>query len=391
MIDIERVLADTPASAAQAFLDSAGSSLPPRPVLDEVIGHLRREAEVGGYRAAQERTDDLRAGYQAAAQLLPCTPNEIAFTDSATRSWLTALDAIPLTAGDRVLITETEYASNAIALLRRAQDTGARIETIPSDTTGALDLDALRAMLDERVKLLSLVHIPANGGLVNPVAPAADAAHQAGALVLLDACQSLGHIPLTAACGADIITATGRKWLRGPRGTGLLMVRRAAMKRLHPRLFDQHGAIWHSPGAIHLHPDARIFELWERNTAARLGLTTALTYANTLGIQHIHTAVVQRAQQLRVSLNALPHVTVHEQGEQTSGIVTFTVQGHTADHVRRYLQQHGVTVSVSRTSTTLLDMKRRRLTELVRASPHYFTTPHDLDHATSVIAALTPE
>jgi cysteine desulfurase / selenocysteine lyase len=258
VIDLDAVRADTPGCQDLIFLDSAGSSMPPAPVLDEVQAHLRREAEIGGYRAQAERVDDLAAGYDVFASLLGCAPEEVAFTDSASRSWLAALDAARLKPGDRVLVTEVEYHSNALALLNLGID----IEPIPSDATGAVDVAAFKEMLDARVKLVSLVHVPTNGGLVNPVREITDAAHSAGALVFLDACQSIGQLRVRAdELGVDVITGTGRKWLRGPRGTGILVVREQS--GLRPRLIDGVGALWESADRFSLVPGAKSFELWE--------------------------------------------------------------------------------------------------------------------------------
>ncbi|WP_082859914.1 aminotransferase class V-fold PLP-dependent enzyme [Alloactinosynnema sp. L-07] len=389
MIDLAAVRADTPGSADGVFLDSAGSSLSPRPVVDEVVAHLRREEEVGGYRAGAERLDDLEAGYGVFAELLGCEPDEVAFTDSATRSWLAAFDAIPLAAGDRLLATEAEYGGNAIPLLRRAAEVGATVEPIPSNAAGELDVDALRGMLDERVKLVSLVQVPTNGGLVNPVAEVAAAAHEVGALVLLDACQSMGQLPVSAeAMGVDIISATGRKWLRGPRGTGVLVVRRSVRDRLHPRLIDLHGALWTGTAEITLRQDARVFELWECSVADRLGLIASARYALDLGIPAIATAVTERAAQLRAGLEAIPRVQVRDLGSQQCGIVTFTVDGVSADDVRDKLRAMDITVTVSGLTSTRYDMTRRGITELVRASPHYFISPEQIDTAVEAVAGL---
>ncbi len=234
-LELAAIRADTPHAGDHVFLDSAGSSLPPNPVLEQEIAYLRREAEIGGYRAAAEREDDLQRGYQVFADLLDCAPEEVAFTDSATRSWLTLMDSVPLRAGDRVLIGRVEYAANAVALLRRAEETGASVEIVPADESGALSVAALRDMLDERVKLVSIVHVPTGTGLVNPVREATAAAHEAGALVLLDACQSIGQLPVRVGeLGVDLLSGTGRKWLRGPRGTGFLVARQAVADRLRP-------------------------------------------------------------------------------------------------------------------------------------------------------------
>ncbi|MDQ3578642.1 MAG: aminotransferase class V-fold PLP-dependent enzyme, partial [Actinomycetota bacterium] len=374
MIDLEAARALTPGCLDHVFLDSAGSSLPPNPVLDTVIAHLRREAEVGGYRAAAERADDLAAGYDVFAELLDCAPDEVAFTDSATRSWLSAIDAIPLSAGDRVLVTRNEYGGNAIPLLRMAEQVGFTVEPIPSTLDGQVDVEAFRALLDDRVRVVSLVHVPTNGGLVNPVRPIATAAHEVGALVLLDACQSIGQLPVSAA-DVDIVTGTGRKWLRGPRGTGFLVVRREVRERLRPRLIDLHSAEWTGLAEIELRADARVFELWESGVAERLGLIEAARYALELGIDAITQAVGERAGRLRGGLAALPGVQVHDQGDRHCGLVTFTVDGVPADGVRRLLDAQGITVTVSSRSSTRYDMTARDLDQVVRASPHYFVSP----------------
>jgi cysteine desulfurase / selenocysteine lyase len=386
MIDLAAVRADTPACQRGVFLDSAGSSLPPVQVLDEVIGHLHREAEVGGYRAFDERRADLQAGYDVLASLLGCEPDEVAFTDSATRSWLSAFDAVPLSARDRVLVTEVEYAGNAIPLLRRAAEVGATVLPVPSSPAGEIDVDALRSMLDERVKLVSLVHVPTNGGLVNPVAPVVAAAHEVGALVLLDACQSVGQIPVdVAALGVDILSGTGRKWLRGPRGTGFLVVRRDVLPRLRPRQVDLRSGVWRSPDSFELRSDARVFELWEFSIADRLGLIAAARYALSLGIEPIAAAVRSRAAHLRAGLSSVPGVTVHDLGADRCGIVSFTVDGRTPPEVKAHLAERGITVTVTGVTSTQYDMTRRALPEVVRASPHYFVSEQQLDEA---VAAL---
>ncbi|GAB2863565.1 aminotransferase class V-fold PLP-dependent enzyme [Lentzea nigeriaca] len=360
------------------FLDSAGSSIPPAPVVDEVIGHLRRETEIGGYRAAAERRDDLEAGYGVLAEFFGCHPSEVAFTDSATRSYLVALDAVPLEAGDRILVTEVEYGGNAIPLLRRAAETGAVVEVIPSDIHGQVDLDALN--LDNRVKLISLVHVPTNGGLVNPVNEVTAAAHEVGALVLLDACQSTGQLDLRG-LDYDMLACTGRKWLRGPRGTGALVVRDEVRERLHPRLVDLHSGVWTGPMEYRLRDDARVFELWECSVADRLGMIAAARYALDKGLDVIEAEVADRAKRMREGLRAIDGITVQDLGERQSGIVTFTSERVPAMELKDRLWARNVAVTVSQRGSTMIDMTRRGLDEVVRASPHYFVTPEEIDQA----------
>jgi len=389
VIDVEAERAETPGSLDGVFLDSAGSSLPPRRVVEEVVSYLRREAEVGGYRAAAERSGDLASLYASIGQLLGCAPHALALTDSASRAWIQFVASLRWRSGDRVLVCGVEYASNAIPLLQRARADGIRVEIVPSDATGRVDLSALEAMLDERVRLVSLVHVPANSGMVNPVREIVELAHVAGALVLLDACQSVGQLAVDVTeLGVDALSATGRKWLRGPRGTGLLYVAPRLLAELEPAAADMRGATWTGALTYELAPDATRFELWEHNVGARLGLRVAVQHLLDLGVDNVEKTVRGRAAQLRSGLVTTPGVAVHDRGDDLCGIVSFTVDGLRAEQVRDELAARGVTVSVSVAGSTLLDMEARGLASVVRASPHYFVTERQLDQAIEAVRAL---
>jgi cysteine desulfurase len=393
VIDESRVRADTPGCHDQVFLDSAGSSLPPRPVLDATVWHLRREAEVGGYQAAAERAEDLRGLRAALARLINAAPADIALTDSATRAWTQFFYSVPLKPGDRIVIGQAEYASNAVALLQQARRTGAVIETVPSDRHGQLDVDALAGLLDERVRLVSLVHVPTNGGLVNPVREVVELVHGVGGLVLLDACQSIGQLDLDVAAlgGVDALTGTGRKWLRGPRGTGFLYVRPELVAALEPPVIDMHSAEWTAPGEYRLAGDATRFELWEADLAARLGLKAAVDYLLELGPAEVERTVRAKADRLRAGLAELPGVTVTDLGVQRCGIVSFTVHDVRPDQVKQALRERRVSTSVSWLGGTLLDMSRRGLDAVVRASPHYFVSDEQLDEAVQAVRTVAAQ
>lgn len=354
-----------------------------------MVDHLRREGQVGGYRAANERLDELAGVKTAIGTLLNADPAGIALSDSASRAWSDFFYSVPLGPGDRILISGSDYASNAIAALQRAAATGAQVEPIPSDSAGQIDLDAMAAMMDERVKLVSVLHVPTNGGLVNPAADAIRIAHSVGALALLDACQSVGQLALDVAeLDVDALSVTGRKWLRGPRGTGFLYVRPELVAAMEPQRLDLHSAEWTGPQEYRLAPDAERFEFWECDVAARLGLGAAVRYLLELGPEDVYAAITARAEHLRKALPEIAGVTVRDLGLRRSGTVSFTVDGIAATEVRDRLLAQDITVTVSHAGSTLLDMTARGLDSVVRASPHCFVSFEELDRFVAAVAAL---
>src|SRR5262245_16784163 len=242
-IDVSRARRETPGCQAVLHLNNAGAALMPQPVLHAVVGHVQREALLGGYEAAEQAHVAVEHGYDAAAMLLGCQRDEIALEEHATRAWDMAFYAVPLGPGDRILTAVAEYAANYVAFLHAARRTGAVVDVVPNDERGQLSVDALREMIDERVKLVAITHIPTNSGLVNPPAEVGRAAREAGVLYLRDACQSVGQMPIDVdEIGCDMLSATGRKSLRGPRGTGFLYVRESVLERLDPPMIDHHAA-----------------------------------------------------------------------------------------------------------------------------------------------------
>jgi cysteine desulfurase / selenocysteine lyase len=390
-IDLERVRADTPAVERQSFLLSAGASLMPRPVVEAMIDHIRLEARVGGYAAADQQRERLEGVYGSVAGLLNAAPDEIALVENATVGWQMAFYAFPWKPGDRVLTTQAEYAANYVAYLQMAKRSGIVIDVVPNDASGAMDVEALRAMIDERVKLISITWIPTNGGLVNPAAAVGRIAREAGVPFLLDACQAVGQMPIDVrAIGCDILTGTGRKFLRGPRGAGLLYVRRELLLGLEPPMIDHFAAPWSSTSEYTLRPDARRFETWENNYAGRLGLGVAVDYARAIGLGAIERRCRGLAERLREQLGALAHISLHDLGADRSAIVSFSVQGRNVLEVLKAAEAEDIVIGASPPASTRLDSEARGLSFILRASPHYFNTDADIDRLADLAARLRP-
>lgn len=388
-IDLDRARRETPGCTTVAHLNNAGAGLMPQPVLDAIIGHLRLEAEIGGYEAHDRRGAALDGFYDSAATLVNCRAGEIAFVENATRAWDMAFYSLDFTPGDRILTAKAEYVSNYIAYLQVARKTGAVVEVVDNDNHGQISVAALEAMIDDRVKLISITHVPTNGGLVNPAAAIGRVARAAGVTYLLDACQSVGQMPIDVeAIGCDMLSATGRKYLRGPRGTGFLYVRQALADQLEPVFLDLHAAEWVADDRYEIAPGARRFENWESNIAGKIGLGVAIDYALDWGLDAIRDRVVGLAEDLRRRLGAMAGVTVRDLGAERCGIVSFSMAGHGAETIVAAAAKQAINISVSDVSSTRLDMAERAPDGVVRASVHYYNCDEEIDRLCAVVEGL---
>jgi selenocysteine lyase/cysteine desulfurase len=263
------------------------------------------------------------------------------------------------------------------------------VEVIPNDPYGQISLEALRKAIDDRVKLIAITHIPTNGGLVNPVVEVGKVAREHGILYLVDACQSAGQVPIDVNhIGCDMLSATGRKYLRGPRGTGFLYVRNSILEQLEPPMLDLHAAEWVAKDRYEIRPDARRFENWETNYAGKIGLGAAIDYALQWEVDTTWRRIKTLAYKLRTQLSPLPGVIVRDRGVTQCGIVTFSVEDKNPDEIVHTLSKQNINVSVTRRSSTLLDMDARGLESLVRASVHYYNSEEEVERFCRTVEAL---
>ena len=360
----------------------------PACVTEAVVEHLELESREGGYEAAEARSQALENIYTSVARMLGASPEEIALSDNATRAWMSVFYALPLSPGARILTCSAEYASNAIAFFQRAQREQLEIVQIPDAPSGQLCLEALERELKRGAALMSLCHVPTNSGLVQPAKEVGALCQNHGVPFLLDACQSAGQLPLNVeelAC--DFLSATSRKYLRGPRGIGFLYVSSSWLERLEPAYLDLHSAVWDGSRSYSVRPDARRFEVWEADYAARLGFGRAVDYYLDLDAKSCWERIRSLAQQLRSKLERLDGVRVWDRGAELGGLVTFTIRDRTPVEVKTFLSSRGIRVSTTSERAARWDMENKGIRELVRASVHYYNTEDELDKMVGALAA----
>ena len=365
-------------------LNNAGAGLMPQPVLDVVVKHLEREAEIGGYEAGDEAASRVRASYEAIARLVGAAPRNIAIVENATVAFSQALSAFDFRPGDVIVTTRADYPSNQLMFLSLARRVGVEVHRAADLPEGGVDPDHLRQLAQHpRCKLVTVSWVPTNSGLVQAAIQIGAVCRDIGVPYLVDACQSVGQMPIEVnALQCDFLAATGRKFLRGPRGIGFLYVSDQALERgLYPLFVDLHGADWTDPDAFALADGARRFENWEFACALILGLGEAARYALAVGPEGFARAQLVAAA-LRERLATLPGVRLLDRGRERCAIVTIDPAGRDAAELKLALRARGINTSSADRASGVLDMDEKGVTSVLRFSPHYYNTEDELDAAT---------
>jgi selenocysteine lyase/cysteine desulfurase len=388
--DLQRLRAETPGCVERIHLNNAGAGLMPAPVLHAITEHLELESRIGGYEAADARAAAIADAYAAVAELLGCAPRNVAMVENATVAFQQALSSIPFRRGDVILTSVNDYISNQIMFLSLAKRFGIAVLRAPEAPEGGVEVDAIARLIRERrPRLVSLTHVPTNSGLVQPVAAVGRICREQDVWYLVDACQSAGQLPLDVqAIGCDFLSATSRKFLRGPRGAGFLFASdRALAAGLEPLFPDMRGAQWLAADSYQTDSTARRFENWEFAYALVLGTGAAVRYAWAIGMERIAQRTTALAAQLREQLSAAGF-RVLDRGAERCGIVTVAIPGRKADAFSAELQRRGINSSISRREYAVIDFAHKGIEWALRLSPHYYNTEDELRRAVTVIAEL---
>ncbi|MEV0953844.1 aminotransferase class V-fold PLP-dependent enzyme [Promicromonospora sp. NPDC050249] len=390
-LDVAALRADTPGTDRVIHFNNAGCGLMARPVTAVMVDHLSLEAQIGGYEASAARADEVRGFYTETAALINTSSDNIAFAGSATHAYATALSSIPFEAGDVILTTRDDFISNQIAFLSLRKRFGVRIVHAPNTPEGVVDVDAMAALMrTHRPRLVSVTHVPTNSGLVSPVAEIGRLCRELDLLYLVDACQSVGQLVIDVEeIGCDLLTATCRKFLRGPRGSGFLYVSDRVLRAGHEPLFiDMHGARWTAPDAYEPAATAARFEEWEFPYATVLGSAAAVRYARDVGIEAIARRTPALAARLRDGLAPIPGVRVLDRGPNPAALVTFEIAGWQPQAFKAAMDGRGINSALSFREFAQFDFGDKDVDWCLRLSPHYYNTEDEVDRVADAVAEL---
>jgi cysteine desulfurase/selenocysteine lyase len=374
-----------------AYLDNAATTQKPRVVLDA----LRRYYEAGAgnvhravYRWAAAATEQYEAARQRIARFIGApSPCGIVFTAGATaginlvaHGWARKF----LQAGDEILVTEMEHHSNFVPWQQVALARGAVVRLAPMLEDGTLDREAFVRLLTPRVKLVAVTHVSNVLGTINPVAELIAAAHAVGARVLVDAAQSVPHLPLeVSALDVDFLVFSGHKML-GPTGVGVLYARPALLEAMDPfltggemigKVFDDHATWADFP---------QKFEAGTPPIAGAIGLGAAVDYLAQLGWERVRRHEQPLTAYAVGRLSSLSGLRIFGRAPERLGVISFALEGVHPHDVAQFCDQAGVALRAGHLCAQPL-LRRLGVPALNRASFYLY---NDTDDVERLVAAL---
>lgn len=376
------------------YLNNAGASLMSQLTINSVVEHLSLECQVGAYRAASMREPEIENFYELAAKLIGApSASCIAFMDSASRAWNMALYGLPLCSGEEIVTLSSEFGTNLVSIFHFASQVGAKVTVLECDRSGDFDMSELQAALERGARLVAISHVSAHASIVNPVQEIGALVAKFGAIYLVDGCQAAGQMDIDVVeIGCHAYTATGRKWLRGPRGTGFLYVKEdSAISPLYVDLASADLAFGDDgkPSGVTIGSDARRFELWERSIASMIGLKIAISQYLALDRDDAHAKMRGASLALRKCISANSNLQLLGTEASESSIVGFyTLDPRREDALKQAFEAADVQVSTMGDWDCPLHFPKNGASSIFRLSPHYYTQHDTLDLAKSVIQSF---
>ncbi len=400
------ILSQTVHGAPLVYLDSGATSQKPQAVLDTEIDFLTRANSAvhrGAHTLAGEATELFEDARATVAGFLGAPAEQLVWTSGATFALnLVAYaignatagrggDRFALAPGDELVVTVSEHHANLIPWQELAARTGAVLRHIAVHDDGTLDLESAAAIIGERTRVVAFTHVSNVLGIVNPVAELVALGRAAGALTVLDACQSVPHLPFDfSALGVDLAAFSGHKML-GPYGIGGLLGRADVLEELPPFLTGGSMVTTVTLDEAGFLPAPQKFEAGTQPVSQAIGLAAAARYLDGLGMPAVHAHERALEQRMMTGLRAIDGVRIlgDATGVDRVGIASFDVDGVHAHDVGQFLDDRGVAVRVGHHCAKPLHA-RFGITASVRASTSVFTTEDEIDVFLDALSGVRP-
>lgn len=373
------------------FMNSAGSSLMSENTVSAVKDYLDLEVKYGGYEVMIEHASRYISCYTEGAKLLNCRPDQIALCESATSGFNNAISSIPFKPNDVILTSAMDYGSNMMLYKYLEMRYKVKLVLCKTDLNGQIDLEDFTAyVVDNRPKLVAITHIPTNAGSIQDLSLISQLCLHHDIRLAIDACQSVGQINVDVqAIKCDILTVTGRKFLRAPRGTGLLYVSdKMTQEDYHPIMLDGVGAVWSDIQTFDLAKTAKRYEPFEHSLASFAGMANALSELNAIGIDRIEFYNKELAAYTRSQLSSLPEVVCYDLGDNLSSIISVRSPKWELALVQKLLKSHQIRAGITYRNMAYIDMSTKQLDWALRLSPHYFNSKKEVDLLVEYINSL---
>lgn len=368
-------------------MNNAGAAFMPSPVIRAIADHIKLESEIGGYEAADERGEPIEVGYHDLAALIGTDARNVAVVANATAGFIQALSVFDFARGDEIITSRSDYTSNQIQYLALHERIGVSIVHAADLPEGGVDPSAVREILAKESgrgrRVVAMSWVPTNSGLVQEMEAVGVICEEFDVPFIVDACQAVGQIPIDVSrLRCDYLSATARKFLRGPRGVGFIYASDRALARGdHPLFVDMRGARWVAPGRYEVADSAKRFEDWEFPYALVLGQAAAARYTLDVGVEVAQQRSWMLAARLRDALEKIPGARLLDRGRSRCAIVTVAFDRVDAQEIVSHLRSRGINTVASLREYGQLDFGDKGVEAAVRLSPHYYNTEDEVDDA----------
>ena len=357
--------------------NNAGCSLPFEGVNQTINKFLESEKIYGGYYAAEKFEKNIDTFYFNLSKLINCKPNEISFLQSTTIAWNFFFNSIKLQKSQNIIILENEYGSNLIFF----KNNNINIKIVKILRNGEVCFDDLRKKIDKNTKFVCICHIASQCGNIIDVEKIGMFVKKINPEILyvVDACQSVGHIKVDVKkIGCDVLVSSGRKYLRGPRGTGFIYVSKSLKNSLEPLIVDLKNAYIFKE-TVKL-KKIRIFENFEYSPALKLGLSKAIEKINSCDINNIELNVKKKSLFLRENLESYSEIKFFENEKCISGINTLRIKGISSLRLYRYLLQKKILTSISDKAISDIYFEKHNIKDILRISIHHYNKQNEIKY-----------